>query len=94
MRLQTGVPDRDTLPDSALPAMSPGFQAEDKAKGAGKQTSKSPDTGNIVEGRVDLSVEAWSPPCVMVRLDGGSIGRVCVTEISDQEAWKDNPVQR
>ncbi|CAM9425382.1 unnamed protein product, partial [Ectocarpus sp. 8 AP-2014] len=44
--------------------------------------------------RVDLTVKAWFPPCVMVRLDGGSIGRLCVTELSEEEAWKDNPVGR
>ncbi|CAM9211625.1 unnamed protein product, partial [Ectocarpus sp. 12 AP-2014] len=89
-----GVPDRDTLPDSALPVLSPGFQADVKAKGAENVTPKSPDAGDVVEGRVDLTVKAWSPPCVMVRLDGGGIGRVCVTELSEQEAWNDNPVGR
>lgn len=74
--------------------MSPGFQADVKAKGAGNPTSESPDAGDVVEGRVDLSVKAWSPPCVMVRLDGGGIGRVCVTELSEPGAWKDNPVGR
>ncbi|CAN0543748.1 unnamed protein product, partial [Ectocarpus sp. 8 AP-2014] len=86
-----GVPDRDTLPDSALPAMSPGFQADVKAKGSGNLTPESPEAGDVVEGRVDLTVKAWFPPCVMVRLDGGSIGRLCVTELSEEEAWKDNP---
>ena len=82
------------LPDASLPAMLPGFVAKDEATAAGKGFTDSPSPGDIVEGAVDLGVKAWAPPCLMVRLDGGGMGRVCVTEVKEEEAWGKDPLKR
>lgn len=89
-----GVPDADVLPDSALPAMSPNFDADEEPEESGDAPSDSPVLGDVVEGTVDVSVKAWAPPCLMVRLDRGGIGRVCVTEIAEEALWRKNPLNR
>lgn len=55
-------------------------------------TSDSPAVGDIVEGTVDLNAKAWAPPSLMVRLDSGGLGRVCVTEVADEPSWKNKPL--
>lgn len=83
------------LPDASLPAMLPGFVAKDEAAAAGDGSTDSPSPGDLVEGTVDLGVKAWAPPCLMVRLDaGGCMGRVCVTEVKEAEAWGKDPLKR
>ncbi|CAN0449036.1 unnamed protein product, partial [Hapterophycus canaliculatus] len=54
----------------------------------------SSSVGDIVEGTVDLNVKAWAPPSLMVRLDSGGMGRVCVTELANIASWKNNPLAR
>lgn len=91
-----GVPDRDILPDSALPAMSLGFKADQDRTGKkdSGEASRSdfPSVGDIVEGTVDTKAKAWAPPSLMVRLDSGVMGRVCVTELADDRYWKNKPL--
>lgn len=89
-----GVPTPTVLPDSALPAMSPSFNAAGAMEEAGEDVAGSPVPGDVVEGTVDLGVKAWAPPCLMVRLVGGGMGRVCVTEIDEEGAWRTDPVGR
>lgn len=89
-----GVPDNDVLPDSALPAMSPIYNVDEEPEESGDAPSDSPIEGDIVEGTVDSGVKAWAPPCLMVRLDRGGIGRVCVTEIAEEPTWRKNPLNR
>eukprot|EP00903_Cladosiphon_okamuranus_P010099 g9564.t2 len=89
-----GVPGKDVLPDSALPAMSPTFNADEEPEESGDAPSDSPVEGDIVEGTVDSGVKAWAPPCLMVRLDRGGMGRVCVTEMAEEPAWRENPLNR
>lgn len=92
--LIVGVPGKDVLPDSALPATSPTFNADQEPEESGDAPSDSPVLGDIVEGTVDSGVKAWAPPCLMVRLDRGGIGRVCVTEMAEEPAWMKNPLNR
>lgn len=102
----TGVPSTDVLPDSALPAMSPDAvvaqkQETDAAKekqklafaGDDDAGSSTPSPGDLVEGRVVLS-KPWRPPCLMVRLDGGVMGRVCFTELAEEGDWKKEPLTK
>lgn len=75
--------------------MMPGFVAKDEAAAAGEGPTDSPSPRDLVEGTVDLGVKAWAPPCLMVRLDGGGgMGRVCVTEVKEEEAWGKDPLKR
>lgn len=74
--------------------MSPGFLEKNGADAAGDDGLDSPNEGDVVEGTVDVSVKPWAPPCLMVRLDSGVIARVCVTELADEEMWRDNPLSR
>lgn len=104
--LSAGVPGIDVLPESTLPAMDPGFHEKEEAKESGDVSSikedekpeggasERPKVGDLVEGRVDLGMKDWVPPCLMVRLDGGCIGRVCVTEITEVPEWTTDPLSR
>ncbi len=82
--------------------MLPSFNAKAKATAAANKPAESTDApsagspavGDIVEGTVDLEVKAWAPPCLMVRMDRGGMGRVCVTEIAEEHAWKTDPLKR
>lgn len=91
---QTDVPGPKVLPDSALPAMSPGFVEGEGAGASGNNSAESLSPGDVVGGTIDLAMKAWAPPCLMVRLDGGGVGRVCVTEVAKEEAWKTRPFNR
>lgn len=87
------------LPDTSLPAVSPGFDPDEKAEEERRQIPKnvpsdSPAVGDVVQGKVDLSVKAWAPPCLMLRLGGGGVGRVCVTEIAEEPQWRTDPLKR
>lgn len=55
--------------------------------------TKRPSPGDIVEGIIDLK-EEQGKPSVMVRLDGGFSGRVCFTELEEEDNWKDDPLSR
>lgn len=96
IRCFPGVPDASVLPDSALPAMSPRFKGTEKKieKSEDVPSKPPPVVGVVVEGKVDLAVKAWAPPCLMVRLDGGLVGRVCVTEIAEEPEWTTDPIGR
>lgn len=84
----------EALPDAALPAMSPGFLVDKDAEAGGDDGLDSHNPGDLVEGTVDFGVKPWAPPCLMVRLDSGGMARVCVTELAEEEAWRDNPLSR
>ena len=93
-----GVPSVEELPDSALPALSPRssipIKEAEGERGSDPDVPPGPVPGDIVEGAIDLKGNAWDPPCVVVRLDGGFMGRVCITEAAEEKAWKSDPLSR
>lgn len=95
------MPSSEVLPDSELPSLAPKriATAVDAAmnpkRGENDSTvSTKFKVGDIVKGRVSTEVKAILPPCLMVRLDGGEIGRVCITEVADEDRWEDNPLPK
>lgn len=87
------------LPDSELPTFAPkgvGTAANTAVKPKRRENDEMISTkykvGDIVEGRVSTEVKAILPPCLMVRLRDGQIGRVCITEVADEDRWEDNPL--
>ncbi|CAM9675989.1 unnamed protein product [Sphacelaria rigidula] len=60
----------------------------------GVRQSLPPAPGDVVRGEVLLSVKQWLAPSLMVSLDGGGIGRVCVTELADKSKWKNDPLSK
>lgn len=74
--------------------MSPTFNAAEEPEESGDAPSDAPAVGDFVEGTVNSGVKAWAAPCLMVRLDHGGMGRVCVTEIAEEPKWRKNPLSR
>lgn len=73
--------------------------AQETSPSSAKVSSKAskslpPAPGDVVRGEVLLSVKQWLAPSLMVSLDGGGIGRVCVTELADKSKWKNDPLSK
>lgn len=77
-------------------APAAGQEASPSSAKVSSQAAKSPPPapGDVVEGGVMLSVKPWLAPSLMIGLNGGGIGRVCVTELADESKWKNDPFSK
>jgi hypothetical protein len=55
-------------------------------------TSKKPENGDVVIGRINRKLHVQNPPALAVELRGGFVGRCCVTEMFEPDEWTNMPV--